>query len=208
MVKLKKEKVATKKKIETKAKRAAAHKVVKAKPKATPAKSIALKVAKKVIPKRKPAIKKEKITLAKTLSEKPVEAVVIPKIEPVIPKKEILQPILKEKVKEVKKETFVSPAKKVSKPEPLKVEREAEVKPAVAVELKELELEFPVTVKGLAVRLQEKPSIIIKTLMDMGVMVVINQTLEETTVIKLCQKYGYKIKKALDAEELALQIHQ
>lgn len=66
---------------------------------------------------------------------------------------------------------------------------------------KELELELPITVKDLAIKLQDKPSNLIKTLMGMGFMVGINHALSEEQAAKACQKYGYQIKKALNKEE-------
>ncbi|MFH0826423.1 MAG: translation initiation factor IF-2 [Candidatus Omnitrophota bacterium] len=87
----------------------------------------------------------------------------------------------------------------ITKPAP----QEVAVTPA-----KELELEFPITLKDLAVKLQEKPSTLIKILMDMRIMVGINQTLEEAVVSKICEKYQYAIKKAPDQEELALRLHK
>ena len=74
--------------------------------------------------------------------------------------------------------------------------------------LKELELEFPITVKDLAVKLQEKPSTLIKMLMDMRIMVGINQSIEEAIASKICEKYHYTIKIAPDQEELALRLHK
>ncbi|MCG2714366.1 MAG: translation initiation factor IF-2 [Candidatus Omnitrophica bacterium] len=79
---------------------------------------------------------------------------------------------------------------------------------AVVVPGKEIELELPVTVKELAVKLQEKSSVIIKHLMSMGVMAGINQALDEIVANKVCLKYGCVIKKAPDAEEIALQLHR
>jgi translation initiation factor IF-2 len=79
--------------------------------------------------------------------------------------------------------------------------------PAPKIELKELELGLPVSVKDLAIKLQEKPSVLIKMLMDMKVMVGINQNLEEPAVAGLCAKLGFKIKKAPTAEELVLSAH-
>ncbi len=73
---------------------------------------------------------------------------------------------------------------------------------------KEVELEFPVTVKDLAIKLQEKPSVIIKQLMGMGIMAGINQALDEIVANKVCLKYGCVIKKAPDAEEIVLRLHQ
>ena len=83
---------------------------------------------------------------------------------------------------------------------------QAPEKPAVI--LKDLELDFPVSVKDLSVRLQEKPSVLIKKLMDMKIMAGINQLLDEETAVKACLTFGYRVKKALAQEELALSIHQ
>jgi translation initiation factor IF-2 len=86
------------------------------------------------------------------------------------------------------------------------------VAPAPAVEkpvaLKELELRLPLTLKDLAVKLQEKPSTLIKLLMDMKIMVGINQSLDEKIVSLICEKFGCKIKHALNEAELALDIHE
>jgi translation initiation factor IF-2 len=71
-----------------------------------------------------------------------------------------------------------------------------------------MELELPITVKDLSIKLQEKPSALIKALMDMGIMVGINQSLDEATVSKICAKYHCTIKKAPDKEEAALITHQ
>jgi len=73
---------------------------------------------------------------------------------------------------------------------------------------KTLELNLPITVKDLAIKLQEKPSILIKALMDMGLMAGINKILEEPIAVKICSKYGYEIKKAPSQEETILRIHQ
>jgi translation initiation factor IF-2 len=62
--------------------------------------------------------------------------------------------------------------------------------------------------KDLAIKLQEKPSVLIKILMDMGVMAGINQVLAEQVAEKLGEKFGFKLKKAPDEEELLLRIHQ
>jgi translation initiation factor IF-2 len=79
---------------------------------------------------------------------------------------------------------------------------------AAPVPLKEMELALPITLKDLAVKLQEKPSALIKTLMDMRIMAGINQTLEESIVSKVCEKYHCRLKKAPDQEELALRLHK
>ncbi len=199
MVKPKKEKVAVKK--ETKPKKAVA-KAAKiktvAKPKKVPVSKVK-KVIKEIPVKHKEIKAKEHIPVVAPHPkvEKPVEKITAPAVATVV--------IHKPQVK-------AAPSLKPVQIKPAEIKPAVEVKPAApapaAVTLKELELEFPITVKDLAVRLQEKPSNIIKFLMDMRVMVGINQTLEEPTVVKICEKYGFKIKKALGKEELALLIHQ
>jgi len=74
-------------------------------------------------------------------------------------------------------------------------------------ELKDLEMELPISVKDLSIKLQEKPSVLIKTLMGMRVMAGINQSLAKEVVEKVCEKYGFKIKEALGQEEFALSGH-
>jgi translation initiation factor IF-2 len=73
--------------------------------------------------------------------------------------------------------------------------------------LKNLVLDFPISVKDLSIKLQEKSSTIIKSLMAMGVMAGINQSLTEETVNKICEKYGFKPTAAPDEEEAALAVH-
>jgi len=73
---------------------------------------------------------------------------------------------------------------------------------------KELELNLPITVKDLSIRLQQKPSFLIKILMtEMKMMVGINQLLEEPVVLKICEKFNFKVKRALSVEESVLQAH-
>lgn len=192
MVRLKEKKTVHKKIAQAKPKKTV-RKAAKIKPAVKPKKEKAVVNAKKaILAKRRPYLEKEKIPVITPASEKPVETIAILKketapVKPVeIPRKEI----------------------PVRKPEPLKAEEKIKVTVAPPVLLKELELELPITVKDLAVKLQEKPSIIIKTLMGMGIMVGINQTLEEATAVKVCEKYGCRIKEALSEEELALGIHR
>jgi len=98
-----------------------------------------------------------------------------------------------------------APVREVHK-EPVKEQPPAA--PPPVKELKELEIKFPIIVKDLAIRLQEKPSVLIKMLMGMRVMAGINQTLDEAVVQTICEKFGFKIKRALDTEETALLPHQ
>lgn len=127
------------------------------------------------------------------------------KIKPVKPPEvPIVKPVAKPAVKEVLKPAAGPAVKEIPKPEQVKIIEKVEP----PIELKEMELQLPITVKDLAIRLQEKPSIIIKMLMDMGKMSGINQVLEEPVLAKICEKYKCRIKKAPDEEEAALSIHQ
>ncbi|MDD5347901.1 MAG: translation initiation factor IF-2 [Candidatus Omnitrophica bacterium] len=73
--------------------------------------------------------------------------------------------------------------------------------------LKDLVLELPVTVKDVSVKLQEKPSVLIKTLMGMRVMAGINQPLSEEVVAKILERYGYRPVAAPDEEDTMLADH-
>ncbi|MDD5115780.1 MAG: translation initiation factor IF-2 [Candidatus Omnitrophica bacterium] len=89
----------------------------------------------------------------------------------------------------------------------IKTEPSVETK-AAATPGRVIEIEIPITLKDLAVKLQEKSSILIKHFMGMGMMVGINQPLSEEAVNKLCAKYNCVVKKALTAEDAALQEHK
>ncbi len=56
--------------------------------------------------------------------------------------------------------------------------------------------------------MQEKPSALIKALMDMRIMTNINQVLNEQHVQALCQKFGFTIKKAVTQEETVFAHHE
>lgn len=149
-------------------------------------------VKEKIIPPKK-IIKKEEMRVLEQKSL-PVEHFAIEKSK-MAPKKS--RPHAIEEIKIIPKKVEKPPIEE----KPLPVE-----KPAVM--LKTLELNLPITVKDLAIKLQEKPSHLIKTLMDSGLMAGINQILEEPIVVKVCQKYAYQIKKAPGEEELALHVHR
>ena len=166
---------------------------------------------------KKPAVKPEveavKLTKPKAVLKKK-EALVsrpvkIPRHKPPVLEKIIPKAVLEMPPADVVQAVIRPPKEKtpavaiIPKEEKIKVA----VPPVTKAVLKELELKLPINVKDLSVRLQEKPSVLIKTLMGMGVIASINQVLEEQLVNKICEKYGYQIKKAPDEEELALRIH-
>ena len=176
----------------------------KKEPVAAKVKKTAVKVTKTKAttrPKGRPAAKVKKI------------APVLKKRKPVAKKKEVsvkeAPVILEEKTAKPVQVVLPPPKIEVVPPPPApRQELEVPVAPVPPPTVKELELEFPLTVKDLAVKLQEKPSGLIKILMDMKMMVGINQTLEESVAETICKKFGFKIKKALSEEELALSIHR
>ena len=103
------------------------------------------------------------------------------------------------------------------KPQETKIEKETETKkeintkePAVVagIVFKDLEIKFPITLKDLAIKMQQKPSLLIKQLMDIKMMVGINNLLDEKAVEYLSTKNGYRLKAALDEEELILAEHR
>jgi translation initiation factor IF-2 len=211
-------KVAAKKTKEEKPKKAAASKpsVAKAKPAVKPKAAAEGKPAKKAVSlKKKTLTKKEKLAAflaeEKPVAAKPAVAPVqheVPKpvvaVKPDVAPKPAPAPVVSTPHKEEAKKEIKPEA---AKPAPAEVKVEAaELKPAV--DLKDLELEIPISVKDLAIKLQEKPSVLIKMLMDMRIMVGINQNLDETIVSKICEKYGCKVKKAAGREEVALRTHE
>jgi translation initiation factor IF-2 len=184
----------------------------------------AREVARKAVPKAKavrgPGISK-KTTIGRRketaiLEAKPVLERAVEEIRPVViprqPTKEVKpaeekkfpHPVVKELIVEKEKRPVSVAVKKI-------VEEKKVVSPPPVPkprELQSLELNLPITVKDLSIKLQDKPSSLIKRLMDKGIMVGINQTLEEPTVVDICNSYGFEIKKAPDEEEMALSIHQ
>ncbi|MDI6758343.1 MAG: translation initiation factor IF-2 [Candidatus Omnitrophota bacterium] len=224
MVKIKKEKIAVKKVADVKIKKATRKTSAQVPIKEGVFKKIVKKIIKPVSnveiePKVEVKAKIEPKVEVKAKIEPKVEVKVRPKLKPKSKIEVKAEPNKVEAKIEPKAEVKIEPKVEI-KVEPkaelkveVKVESKVEAKiepkiePAV-VELKVLELEFPVIVKDLAVKLQEKSSNLIKGLINMGVMVTINQALDETVIAKICQKYGYQIKKALDKEELILRGHE
>ncbi|HTY45381.1 MAG TPA: translation initiation factor IF-2 [Patescibacteria group bacterium] len=204
MIKTKKEKTVTKKKTEVKAKvkttkPAAAARVKKAKPVASAA---AAKIKKPVTLKHKAAVKKESPALAvhpHPVAEQKAAVTAAPL--------ESKPPVLAKEMPVLAPKQVIAPApREIKKPEPVPALTPAAV-PAAAPAGKEVEIELPIVLKDLAVRLQQKPSVIIKTLMGMGIMAGINQLLDESLVTAVCEKFACRIKKAPGEEELALRVH-
>ena len=70
-----------------------------------------------------------------------------------------------------------------------------------------LEINLPIMVKDLSVKLGEKPSAVLKKLMEMGIMATINQNLSEEIVRKVAAEFGYNISKIRSQEEQLVDLH-
>ncbi|MDP8229605.1 MAG: translation initiation factor IF-2 [Candidatus Gorgyraea atricola] len=120
-------------------------------------------------------------------------------------------PVKKTPVRKPKKK-----APKAAKPKPVKVEKviveptpepEAPEVPEVP-ELKILKIDFPITVKDFALKLQVKVNDLIKNLMAKKILATINQTLDEETANSIADEFGYKIERLPSEEEVLLEEHE
>ncbi|MFA6378376.1 MAG: translation initiation factor IF-2 N-terminal domain-containing protein, partial [Candidatus Omnitrophota bacterium] len=73
--------------------------------------------------------------------------------------------------------------------------------------LKDIELTFPISVKDLSVKLQQKPSAVLKILMQKGMLATINQSLSEETVGSLQVDLNFSYKKMKTEEEQLVALH-
>jgi translation initiation factor IF-2 len=74
--------------------------------------------------------------------------------------------------------------------------------------LKELEIKVPITVKDFAVKIQQKPSIVLMKLMQMGIMANINLNLDEDIVRKLAAEFGFKLLEVKTQEQQVIDFHK
>ncbi|MEN8723692.1 MAG: translation initiation factor IF-2 [Alphaproteobacteria bacterium] len=64
-----------------------------------------------------------------------------------------------------------------------------------------------ITVQDLAARMAERGALVVKTLMDLGVMVTVNQTIDADTAELVAEELGHKVKRVSDADvEVGLEI--
>ena len=78
------------------------------------------------------------------------------------------------------------------------------LEPSAAVVPKSLQVQFPITVKDLSVKLGTKPSELIKGLISRGIFATINQSLEEKVAAELAVQYGFELKPLPTLEESLL----
>jgi len=221
MSKPKKEKAEVKKKIarEASSKKEAKAKAPKAVRKPSKPKADVKAAVKKTALKERRVSKPVKLAqaLPKPILKKPKAAPLLRPRQVISPEKPVVQEALKPQVI-IPAKPEIKPAKVIPKPaikeviKPVKEVKkevpEVKVAPsAIKPELKEIELKLPITVKDLAIKLQQKSSVLIKALMEMRVMATLNQVLEEQVLASVCAKFGFKITKAPEEEELALSVH-
>jgi len=80
--------------------------------------------------------------------------------------------------------------------------------PISDVELSEIEIKVPISVKDLATRIQQKSGVLLKELMGMGLFCHINQTLEKEIVHELIRKFGFSLVKFKTEEEQLIKFHE
>ncbi|MFH1848451.1 MAG: translation initiation factor IF-2 [Candidatus Omnitrophota bacterium] len=135
---------------------------------------------------------------------------------PIIRKVLVKTPVSKIKARPPEKKPAIPEAMPPQKPEikptaPPIQEKPAEKKP----ELKqpappaaiEVEMQLPITVKELAIKISLKPNDLIKQLMSKGIFANINQSLQEEIARDIAREAGYAIKKPPTIEEELLKDH-
>ncbi|HZP13550.1 MAG TPA: translation initiation factor IF-2 [Nevskiaceae bacterium] len=99
-------------------------------------------------------------------------------------------------------------AKKTRKPSgPIRIDTQHAFEKPVAPIVREVEVPEFITVGDLANRMAVKATEVIKTLMGMGVMATINQSLDQDTAVLTVEEMGHKVKvvKATDAEDTLMK---
>jgi len=92
------------------------------------------------------------------------------------------------------------------KPEVVEIEEKADV--PETPELKVLKIDFPITVKDFAFKLQIKVNDLIKNLMAKNILATINQTLDEETANSIADEFGYRIERLPSEEDVLLEEYE
>lgn len=74
--------------------------------------------------------------------------------------------------------------------------------------LADLEVNLPISVKDFSAKIQQKPSLVLKQLMRMGLLANINQSLDGEVVNKLAQTLGFNLVKIKTQEEQLIEEHK
>ncbi|MBL7196472.1 MAG: translation initiation factor IF-2 [Candidatus Omnitrophica bacterium] len=177
-------------------------------------KSVVAKKTRTTQPKKKPAAKK-------IIPKKSTQKIIKKKKTLSLQEKEIHQDqvLVEERIAKATAPIRVVPTERpreihVEKPKEIsellskEAVKEKEQAPEARKHLKSLEIDIPITVKDLSVKIQEKSSVLIKYLIEKQKMfVTINQSINEDIVEKTLQDFGFEYKKKATDEELLLQSH-
>lgn len=79
---------------------------------------------------------------------------------------------------------------------------------AEAKQLVDLEVRVPISVKDFSAKVQQKPSVILKSIMKLGILAHINQSMDAAVVSKLAREFGYNVVKIKTQEEQLIETHQ
>ena len=77
-----------------------------------------------------------------------------------------------------------------------------------ASQLVDLEIRLPITVKDFSAKIQQKPSVVLKSLMQTGILAHINQSLDGEIINRLATGFGYNIVKIKTQEEQLIETHR
>ncbi len=80
--------------------------------------------------------------------------------------------------------------------------------PVEAKQLVDLEVRVPISVKDFSAKVQQKPSVILKSIMKLGILAHINQSMDAAVVSKLAREFGYNVVKIKTQEEQLIETHQ
>ncbi len=171
------------------------------------------RVKKPTIVKKENAVKSRQPTKIK--KEKQVEKKIIskPKVKTAAVAQNPTQTVEIAK-KEIITEKIIRPQEKIKilKIQPkLKTEEKYQIPQQEIKEIKvkkEIEINIPITVKDLSIKLQEKSSTLIKKLMEMGMMVSLNNPLDKAIISKLEEAFDFKAKELPTQEEAIVQEHK
>lgn len=156
----------------------------------------------KVGVKKKPLPPKTKPVVLKPAPEIKLQASVLPAPQGV-PAPQTAQVLEKPKRQESPAPPItVTPAKEELRPEPLSEVILKKEEPKI------IEIDFPISLKDLAIKLQEKPVVLIKKLLDHKIIAHLNFAVSEELAGKISSEYGYQIKRKPTEEELLFKEHE
>ncbi|RKY34986.1 MAG: translation initiation factor IF-2 [Candidatus Omnitrophota bacterium] len=82
------------------------------------------------------------------------------------------------------------------------------LKKAEEVQLKELLVRMPITVRDLSVQLHISVNVLLKKILGMNVIANINKILEDSVAVKVSKEFGYNLKNKPTEEEILLSQHK